>query len=220
MDELDQPRPRWGWLGLAAIAAVVSVATVIAGLWAISVTVRTGFGSPWQVVTAVAGAALFWGWISGGAWRRAREPEPDPLAPLPVPRRVAYVLANATLALLVTGSVAVGLWAGITDARESARLDKVRTRLEVAARRVGLGVDDVEKLEPEWQSWLAFGWDDDPPTTDPVVELLGVSGVQTRDLVVGDGRAAVLFVPDEGAPCVVLDIDEHDIVSTRTTKRC
>lgn len=96
----------------------------------------------------------------------------------------------------------------------------MRTRLEVAARRVDLGVAEIEKLEPEWQSWLVLAWDDNPPSTDPVAELLGVSGVQTRDLVVGNGRAAVLFEPDEGPPCVVLDIDEHDIVSTRTTNRC
>ena len=42
----------------------------------------------------------------------------------------------------------------------------------------------------------------------------------STDVAVGDDRAAVLFRPDAGPPCVVLDIDEFDIATTRQTRRC
>lgn len=213
--------PRWGWLALAALGGLVTLLSVSLGLWALSETVRTGTGSPLQVLIGTAGAGVFWAWVTGGAWRRAREPEPDPLEPAPVPRRVAFVVANVVLAVVITGLLAGGIWFELTTAQDAARTDVIRTRVEVAAREAGLTVEDVRRLAPEWRAWAATataeGGTDAP---DPLAAVLPVEGATVADVAVGEARAAVLFRPDSGPPCVVLDIDELDIASTRQTRRC
>lgn len=220
MESTPQPEPRWGWLALAALSGLLALLAVSLGLWAFGQTVRTGSGSPFQVLTGTAGAGVFWGWVAGGAWRRAHQPEPDPLVPAPVPRRVAFVVANVVLALVVTTLLAGGIWFELTSAREEARTDVIRTRVEVAAREAHLTVDDLRRLAPEWRAWLALSATDDEPEPDPLAALLPVQGASVADVAVGDDRAAVLFRPDAGPPCVVLDIDEFDIATTRQTRRC
>ena len=89
------------------------------------------------------------------------------------------------------------------------------------ARNARITVDDVRRLAPEWQAWVAattVGDDTDDP--DPLAAVLPVEGATVADVAVGEDRAAVLFRPDSGPPCVVLDIDELDIASTRQTRRC
>ena len=218
MEASPRPRRRWGWLALAALGGLLSLAAVVAGLVAFGTTVRSGSGSPFQVLTGTVAAGLFWGWLAGGAWRRAREPEPDPLEPSPVPRRVAFVAANVVLALVVTGLLAGGVWFQVTSAREDERTDVIRTRVEVAAREAGLTVDDLRRLEPTWRAWLVQGEAGRGP--DPMADVVPVAGASVTDVSVSANRAAVLFRPDEGPPCVVLDIDELDIATTRQTRRC
>jgi hypothetical protein len=220
MEPTTQPEPRWGWLALAALGGLFTLLAVALGLWALGETVRTGTGSQFQVLTGTAGAGVFWAWVTGGAWKRAREPEPDPLLPAPVPRRVAFVVANVVLAVVVTGLLAGGIWFELTSAREAARTDVIRTRVEVAAREAGLTVDDVRRLAPEWRAWLATSGVEGTDEPDPLAAVLAVEGATVADVAVGEDRAAILFRPDTGPPCVVLDIDELDIASTRQTRRC
>jgi len=133
---------------------------------------------------------------------------------------VAFVVANVVLAVVVTALLAGGIWFELTSAREEARTDVIRTRVEVAAREAHLTVDDLRRLAPEWRAWLALSATDDEPEPDPLAALLPVQGASVADVAVGDDRAAVLFRPDAGPPCVVLDIDEFDIATTRQTRRC
>lgn len=220
MEPTPQPEPRWGWLTLALLAGLVTLLSVSLGLWALSETVRTGTGSPLQVLTGTAGAGVFWAWVTGGAWRRAREPEPDPLEPAPVPRRVAFVVANVVLAVVITALLAGGIWFELSTAQDAARTDVIRTRVEVAAREAQITVDDVRRLAPEWRAWLAASAVEPSGEPDPLSVVLPVEGATVADVAVGEDRAAVLFRPETGPPCVVLDIDELDIASTRQTRRC
>ena len=66
-----------------------------------------------------------------------------------MPRRVAFVVANVVLAVVVTALLAGGIWFELTSAREEARTDVIRTRVEVAAREAHLTVDDLRRLAPE-----------------------------------------------------------------------
>jgi hypothetical protein len=220
VDPFDGPRPRWGWLAIAALGSLITLATVVGGLWALAITVDSGTGSPFQVLVGVAGASLFWGWMTGGAWRRARDPEPDPLEPSPLPRRAAFVAANVVLAVMVTALVAFGLWFEITSAQDRARIDQLRTRIEVAARRADLTVEKVDHLRQERQFWMMAVTSGREDAADPIKAVLAVDGAAVADIAVEDGRAAILFVPDAGPPCVRLDIDELDIITTSQVTRC
>ena len=55
---------------------------------------------------------------------------------------------------------------------------------------------------------------------DPDSGMFKVFAKKTVVETVEDDTAAVLFRPDEGPPCVVLDIDEDGLRSTRSTNNC
>lgn len=227
---------RPGWVAATVVSGLFAATVAACGLLALSQVVRTGT-SAWGIVTGAGSGVAFWGWISAGCWRRAIEPEPGPYDPAPVPRSKAFVVANAVLALLFTVLVGGGLWFGVEAAREADRVDLVRHRVMVAAREARLTVDDLAEVDVDRQAWLASGWadaraddhssdreasnGDSSAGSDPLVELLPVDGATAIDLVIGDdGIAAVLFRPDEGPPCVVLDIDADGIMTTRSTGNC
>lgn len=186
------------------------------GIWAVVETARSGAGSTWRVVTGAGAGLLFWSWIVAGCWQRAHEPEPDPYAPAPVPRSVAFVVANLVLAVVFTALVGGGLWVGVDTARDAERVDRIRHRVEVAARAADVDVAGLRRLEAERQAWMVVSGG----RPDPAEVLLPVAGATVVDVVVGDDTAAVLFRPAEGPPCVVLDVDADDLISTRSTTRC
>jgi hypothetical protein len=203
----------------AAIGTLLAVAIAVCGLWALAAIVETG-SSPWGVLTGLGSGLVFWGWIVAGCWARAHEPEPDPLDPAPVPRSAAFVAANVVLAVLFTALVAGGLWAGVRSARDAERVDLISHRVLVAARAADVTVDGLRRLEVDRQAWIASsssGAVDDP---DPADELLPVEGASVVDVAARDDTAAVLFRPDDGLPCVVLDIDADGLLSTRSTTDC
>lgn len=207
-------------MAATVVGGSFGAAIAVCGLLAISQVVRTG-GSPWGVVTGAGSGVVFWGWISAGCWRRANEPEPGPYDPAPVPRSRAFVAANAVLALLFTVMVGGGLWFGVQSARESERVELISHRVMVAAREARLTVDGLREVDVDRQAWLLGSPGEVPAGPDPLVELLPVDGARAIDLAVRDDEtAAVLFRPDDGPPCVVLDIDADGILSTRRTGNC
>jgi len=220
VDDEMIPEPRWGWLAVTALAGLFTVVSLVGGFVTLSITVRDGVGSPVSVLVSAAATTLFWGWMTGGAWRRAREPEPDPMEPAPVARRAAFAVANVILAVLVTAFVAVGQWADITEARERARTEVVRTRVEAAARDADLDANDVETLHDAWLTWLGKRSDGASAGADPTRAVFPDVGAEVIDFATSDGQAAILFRPTDGSPCVALDIDELGIISSRRVSRC
>lgn len=215
------PIRRTGWVVASVVAGVLAAAIALGGIWALSETVRTGTGSPWRVITGAGAGVVFWSWIAAGCRHRAHEPEPDPYEPAPVPRSRAFVVANVVLALVFTALVAGGLWAGVESAREEERLDLIEHRVMVAAREARVTVESLQELSVRRQVWSARSSSSEPTDEpDPADLLLPVEGANVADVVVEDGRAAVLFRPDEGPPCVVLDVDADDLLSTRSTNNC
>ena len=223
MSEPGAPTRRPGWLVASFVAGAFAGTIAVVGLWALAETVETGSGSTWRVITGTGAGVVFWSWIAAGCWRHAHEPEPGPYEPAPVPRSRAFVAANVVLALLFTALVAGGLWAGVESARETQRLDLIEHRVMVAARAADVTVDSLRDLSSDRQVWIAQGWGDEPSDDpDPGDLLLPVDGASVADVAVEEteNRAAVLFRPHEGPPCVVLDVDSHGLLSTRTTNNC
>lgn len=204
------------------IGVFMGLGVVLGGLWALNETVRVqGRGSGLSVILGAGSGLLFWGWITAGAWRRATEPEPDPYVPAPVPRRAAFVVANIVLAMLFTAIVGGGFWATVTSARDEARVGLIEHRVEVAARAADVTVEDLRALEAQRQVWQAISPDGSTDReADPVAAVLPVEGAQVISVEVFDETAAVVFRPDDGPPCVVLDVDADDLLSTRQTRRC
>jgi hypothetical protein len=210
---------RPGWVLLTGLGGAMGAIVAVTGLWALDLTVDLrGPGAGVRVLLGAVTGVVFWTWIAAGAWRRATEPD-DPYEPAPVPRSVAFVAANVVLALVFTAIIGGGLWADVTMAREEDRTRVVEGRIERAARAARLTVDDVRALEREWQVYLATGVDGDAGT-DPIEAVLAVEGASVVSVATTDTTGAVLFRPDEGPPCVVLDIDADDLISTRQTRRC
>lgn len=202
----DATPHRTGWVVAAGAGAVIAGTIALGGIWAVVETSRTGAGPAWEVFTGAGAGLLFWAWIVAGCWRRATEPEPGPYDPAPVPHGAAFVVANLVLAVLFTALVAGGLWAGVDAARDAERVDLVRHRVEVAARAVDLDRAAIRRAS-------AAG-------IDGVATLLPVTGASVVAVATDGDTASVLFRPDGGPPCVVLDIDADDLRSTRRTSRC
>lgn len=211
-----QPR-RGGWVALAGVGTVLAVVIAVTGLWALWQTSRFG-GDNWRVITGAGSGVLFWGWMASGAWQRAIEPEADQYEPSPVPRRVAFVVANLVLAVLFTVLVGFGLWESVDSARNSERLALVEHSVQLAAREARLTVDDVRRLEAEWSLWITSSVGAGTP--DPVLEVLAVQGADVVAVDAGEKMASIMFRPADGPPCIVLDIDSDDLASTRQTRNC
>lgn len=205
---------RWGWLAAAALGAVIAASIAVCGLWALSASVEAGAGG-WGVITGSGAGVVFWIWITAGCWRRATEPQPDPYAPAPVPRSAAFVAANVVLAIVFTAMVAGGLWTTVEVARDAERVELIEHRVIVAARAADVSLEDLRRLAADRDVWIASG-----SGSDPASVLLPVEGAEVVDVAIGDDSAGVLFRPDEGPPCVVLDIDSDGLLSTRSTNDC
>jgi hypothetical protein len=105
-----------------------------------------------------------------------------------------------------------------TEAREATRAaEQVRDRAERQANERNLTVADVERARVDAVAWVATG-----EGPDPYTDLLDVPGASVDDVSVdedGDRAAILLRLPDS-PPCVVVDIDADDLVSTRITSSC
>jgi hypothetical protein len=207
---------------------------VLAGIGALSF-VLTALGVSWQVGTSIgdrqlgsaAGALgvgaltlLFWWWITLGSWTRFRPPA-DPETGLPIRHEEPVgpwgVVGRVLVVVLVATFVAGGLWLA-SEARTATRAaEQVRDRAERLANERNLTVADVEQARAD-----ALVWTLDPTGPDPYDELLDVPGASVDDVSVDDDgdRAAVLLRLPSSPPCVVVDIDADDLVSTRITNSC
>lgn len=214
---------RSGWLALAGVAVLVGVASAAGLAWQLFVAVRDG--KPAAVVLAsVVGAMVlgFWALIGLGAWYRANPPIDDETGE-PVARpevgpwgRVGRVLTVAVLA----GLVAVGIWATTAGRRSDQAAQRVRVRADRTARQAGITVDKVSQARSAFLTWSTTQDPDRPTGPSPLDQLLPVPGAEVVDAAVDPSHAALLLRPDEGPPCVVVDVDEADVVTTRLTRRC
>lgn len=213
---------RTGWLALAALAALFFLATAAGVVWQLFDAVRGG--KPVIVVVAAAlGAAVlcFWAWIALGARARSRpRVDPETGEPLPVQAIGAWGWVGRGLTFAVLGGfVTVGVWAGVAGRRDDTATERVRQRADRTANDAGLTVAKVRAARQSYDAWLLQEHGGNPGPS-PLDRLLPVSGAEVVDAAVDPGHAAMLIRPDQGPPCVVVDVDATDQVTTRISRRC
>lgn len=210
---------RFGWAVLAGLGAALFALTAIGVSWQVGASIGDGdLGAAASAVGVGALTLLFWWWITLGAWRRFRPPL-DPATGLPVHEEQPVgpwgVVGRVLVVVLVAGFVAGGLWLAV-EARQATRAaEAVRDRAEREANRRDLTVADVARARADGLVWAADG-----EGPDPYQELLPVEGAVVADVSVDGDRAAVLLRLPDSPPCVVVDIDADDLISTRLTSSC
>lgn len=208
-----------GWAVLAGIGGLLFVLTALGVSWQVGTSI--GDDRPGSAASAAGVGALtllFWWWITLGSWNRFRPPtDPDTGLPLREEEPVGPwgVVGRVLVVVLVGTFVAGGLWLA-SEARDATRAaEAVRDRAEREANRRDLTVADVEQARADGLTWAADG-----EGPDPYQELLSVPGASVADVSVDGARAAILLRLPESPPCVVVDIDADDLISTRITSSC
>ena len=216
---------RSGWLLLAVVSAALALLTLVGGLWSAGAAIA--YGSVIGAIGPLAGTAfsvLFWRWIGLGAWERAHpQVDPETGRPLPPGEEVGPWgwVGRAMLALILIAFIGGGTWATIAGRHDDQRRADLQDRVERTAKRSGLTIDRIDAAVLAHKSWLLTA--DDGATgvgPDPLDALLRVPGTTVEDASAEADRAAILVRPDEGPPCIVVDLDVNDLVSTRQTSRC
>lgn len=208
---------------LAGIGATLFVLTALGVSWQVGTSIGDGrLGSAVSALGVGALTLVFWWWITLGSWNRFRPPT-DPTTGLPIRDEATEpvgpwgVVGRVLVVVLVTTFVAGGLWLAF-EAREATRAaEAVREDAERQANERNLTVADVERASTDALAWIASG-----EGPDPYEGLLDVPGASVDDVSVDDdGRhAAILLRLPDSPPCVVVDIDADDLVSTRLTGSC
>ena len=214
---------RSGWWALAAVAVIFFLATGVGLVLTLFVSVRDGRPVTVIVAAALGGATMtFWAWIALGARARTRpQIDPDTGEAIVAEPVGPWGWVGRVLTAVVLGSfVVVIVWAGVAGRGSDAEARRVRTRAAAAASRADLTLTKVRDGRVAFQAWLASQDQPGDPGPNPLDELLPVSGARVVDAAVDPGHAALLIRPDGGPPCVVVDIDAVDRVTTRLSARC
>lgn len=222
-DTIAKVARRTGWLALGAVAAGFVVLTSAAMAWQLWVAVRDG--KPGDVILAAAlGAAtlLFWAWIALGSWHGAYPPvDPETgRAVVPAPVGPWGWVGRFLVVAMVAGFAVVAVWADRAGRQRDASVERVRRAADRIARQRDLTVTQVSQARTAFDSWAVTTGASSDQRPNPLDQLLPVPGASVQDAVVEDGHAAVLVRPDEAPPCVVVDIDEANLVTTRISSRC
>ncbi|MEZ5178734.1 MAG: hypothetical protein R2746_10765 [Acidimicrobiales bacterium] len=210
---------RVGWAALAGLAGLLFGLTAIGVSWSAGTSIA--HHDPLGAAEAAGLGALtlvFWWWIALGAWNRYRPPiDPatgrpkraeEPVGPWGIVGRVLVVV-------LVLAFVGGGGWLA-WEARQATRAaEDVRHRAEREASRRQLTVADVDRARAAELTWAG-----DQEGPDPYDQLLEVEGAYVSDVSVDGNRAAILLRLPDSPPCVVVDIDADDLISTRLSNAC
>lgn len=205
---------------LAVIGGVFFVLTAVGTAWQVGLAISAHEGAA-AAESAVVGVLVlvFWRWITLGAWLRYRPPL-DPETGLPLREEAPVgpwgIVGRILMALIVIVFVGGAVWASTRSLSATREARRVEDRAELAARAQHLTVADVQAAERELQTWLATGGSG----PDPIDELLDVDGAVVRDVSVEHSDAAILLVTDESPPCVVVNVDRNDLISTHLTSDC
>lgn len=210
---------RFGWAVLAGLGGLLFALTAIGVSWQAGTSISDGdLGATASAVGVGALTLLFWWWITLGAWNRFRPPldpetgEPvhddEPVGPWGIVGRVLVVVLVATF-------VGGGLWLAYGARQATQEAEAVRGRAEREANRRELTVADVERARAEGLTWAADG-----EGPDPYQQLLDVEGATVADVSVDGDRAAILLRLPDSPPCVVVDVDADNLISTRLSNSC
>lgn len=214
---------RIGWVAFAVLALVGFVASAIGGAFTIGIELANG--SPFTTLTAAGTTLLwlvFWRWVGLGAWLRAHPPLGDDGLPIRTLDPVGPwgVVGRVLLSLLVVGFVTVTVWGAVSNRRSNDRAERVRVAAERVARSDELTVAEVKAASTAQLTWA---WDADQSDAglSPLDQLLTVPDARVIDASVTDEGAAVLLRPNgDGPPCVVVTVDNDDLIRSRLTNDC
>lgn len=214
---------RFGWMAFATFALVAFVTSAVGGAW--TVGIQLSDGSPFSTLMALGTTILwlvFWRWIGLGAWLRAHPPLGDDGLPVRTMEPVGPwgIVGRVLLSLMVIAFVTVTVWGAVDDQRANERAERVRVDAERIARIDKLTVADVKAADVTYGIW-SWSADSNDPGPSPLAELLTVPDAHVVDVSVTAEGAAVLIHPDGGTPpCVVVTVDESDLIRSRLTDDC
>ncbi|MEO6989767.1 MAG: hypothetical protein ABI239_14105 [Aquihabitans sp.] len=214
---------RIGWLAFAVFALLGFVGSAIGGAWTIGIELADG--SPFTILMA-AGTTIawlfFWRWVGLGAWLRAHPPLGEDGLPVRALEPVGPwgIVGRVMLSLMVIGFVTLTVWGAVDNQRVNERAEQIRVKAERIARSNELTVADVQTAEKAYGIW-SWSAGSKAPGPNPYDELLTVSDAQVVDVSVTSDGAAVLIHPDGGTPpCVVVTVDEDELIRSRLTEDC
>ena len=215
---------RIGWIAFAVLALVAFVGSAIGGAFTIGVALADG--SPFDVLKAAGPTVIwliFWRWIGLGAWLRAHPPLGEDGLPVRTlePMGPWGIVGQVLLSLMVVGFVTLTVWGTVVDQRDSERAEQVRSDAERIARNDELTVARVKAADLAYPNWAWTAADAADPGPSPYDDLLTVPDAHVVDAAVTDQGAAILIRPDGSGPrCVVVTIDNSDLIGSRLTDDC
>lgn len=212
-------RGRIGWWALAALSAVLLMASVAAGL----ILAYTAFGDeglvgvPFRVGLAAMGAG-FWWWILSSIRRRLRARDGDDVAEVADVDPIGPwgVVGRVLLGMMLAGFLALFVWVDLVGSRAVERAEAARDEALRLAQDRDLTVADVESARVAELAW-AVGGGEGP---DPYQQLLPLTEGSVSDVAVDGDRASILIRTDDSPPCAAIDITHGDIIRGRLTDRC
>lgn len=209
---------RIGWLLLAGLGGLLFALTAVGTAWRVGTALSdSNVGGALSAGMFGGLTLVFWWWITLGSWARYRPPinpatgEPEPLEPIGPWGVVGRILMVA----VVLGVVVGGFVLYRMDRQATERADAVRSRAVAHARRTGITFDQVVEARDRGVLWATDG---EGPA--PIDQLLGVDGATIATYRVDDDHATVWLRPDGGAPCAVVIIDDHDLITSAVSSRC
>lgn len=215
---------RFGWIAFAVVALVAFVTSAIGGAFTIGIQLVDG--SPFSILMAAGTTILwlvFWRWIGLGAWLRAHPPLGEDGLPVRTLEPIGPwgIVGQVLLSLMVIGFTTLMVWGTVAEQRSNQRAERVRVDAERIARSADLTVADVNAASLAYSTWAWSAADAADPGASPFDELLTVPDAYVTDASVTDDGAAILIRPDgEGPPCVVVTIDNDELIRSRLTDDC
>lgn len=210
-------RDRIGWWLLAALSALLLVASAAAGLVLAGRAILDRTSLRLVAALGIGGvAAAFWWWILTSVRHRlapsadAPPTTTDPIGPW-------GVVGRALLAVTLLGVLALWVWADLVGSEAVERAEAARDEAVRLAEDLDLTVDDVEAARIAALSWA---WGDESAGPDPFQQLLPLEEGTVADVAVDGDRASILIRTDDSPPCAAVDITHGDIVRGRLTDRC